>query len=136
MSDKAAPATTYTGPGSAAQGPVSSDEQGIGPEIYQMVLHDIIERSEFGTRKYGHPLRGTARVDFLTNLYQELLDALIYVRGEIYRRENPWQCYCGAPPKGIHRRECITGVAACGEPYPCAHAPDGGNHPEVPAQGA
>lgn len=87
MSDKpSSPADADTGPAAFAQQRVSAAEQGFGPEIYQLVLHDIITRSEFGTRKYGHPLRATASVDFLTNLYQEMLDALIYVRAEIERR--------------------------------------------------
>lgn len=87
MSDKpSSPADANTGPATFAQQEVSAAEQGFGPEIYQLVLHDIITRSEFGTKKYGHPLRATASVDFLTNLYQEMLDALIYVRAEIELR--------------------------------------------------
>lgn len=75
------PASQYTGPGSA----ISPSE---GPEVFQQVLHDIIERAEFGTKKYGHPLGAEAQLDFLTNTYQEMLDLLVYLRGEIYRREH------------------------------------------------
>lgn len=78
------PATKYTGPDSARK----LSHPSIGAEIYQLVLHDLLERSDFGKRKYGgHPLRTTDGVDFLTNLYQELLDSLIYVRGAISREK-------------------------------------------------
>ena len=80
----AGPADVPTGAATAQQ---LAPEQGDGSEIYQMVLHDIITRSEFGARKYGHPLRTTADVDYLVNAYQELLDLLIYLRGEIHRRD-------------------------------------------------
>ena len=82
----AEPASAYTGPGSRQQGPVDAEQQGTGPEIYSLVLDDVIGRAEFGARKYGHPLRTTAGIDFLTNLYQELLDGLIYARGELELR--------------------------------------------------
>ncbi|HEV2172793.1 MAG TPA: hypothetical protein VGR71_04460 [Nitrospira sp.] len=83
MSDKVNPANVCTGPADFAQ---QAPEQGSGSEIYQLVLHDIITRSEFGARKYGHALRTTAKVDFLTNAYQETLDLLIYLRAEIEER--------------------------------------------------
>lgn len=76
-------ATEYTGPGSRVQGPVPAKENGGGSELYMLVLRDIVERAEFGAKKYGHPLRETAGVDFATNAYQEVLDLLIYFRGEI-----------------------------------------------------
>jgi hypothetical protein len=71
-------------PATSIQGP---PPQGEGSELYQIVLHDVIRRSEFGAKKYGMPLRETAEVDWLVNAYQELLDLLIYIRGEIARRD-------------------------------------------------
>ena len=65
----------------SVQGP--PDQSGGGSEIYQLVLHDIIERSEFGARKYGMPLRTEADIDWMVNAYQELLDMLVYMRGRI-----------------------------------------------------
>lgn len=86
MSDRVTsdPADKDTGPATIQQ---TGPEQGNGSEIYQLVLHDVITRSEFGARKYGHPLRTTAEVDYLVNAYQETLDLLIYLRGEIFRRD-------------------------------------------------
>jgi hypothetical protein len=71
-------------PASAVQG---TPDYVRGSELYQLVLHDIIERSEFGAKKYGLPLTATTRIDFLVNAYQELLDLLIYLRGEIETRK-------------------------------------------------
>ena len=85
MSDEVThPATEYTGPASAVQLP---PEQGEGAEIYRLVVADMVERAEFGARKYGHALRTTAGVDFLVNAYQEALDLCVYLRGELVRRE-------------------------------------------------
>lgn len=162
MSDKVGPAITPTGAATVQQREVPSEKQGVGPEVFQLVLHDIIERSEFGARKYGHALRVTADVDFETNAYQELLDLLIYVRASIEDREviramlyqayrlievallNPEEIESASWEQAA--REYISSykklskelaiLAPCGAKYPCAHAPDGGNHPEVPAQGA
>lgn len=108
MSDKPNPADQHTGPADFAQ---QAPEQGNGSEIYQLVLHDVITRSEFGARKYGHPLRTTANVDYLTNMYQELLDMLIYVRGELFRREQaavssaPREC-CSTGSDEPHHDHC------------------------------
>ena len=83
MSDKINPATDYTGPADFNQ---QAPEQGDGSEIYQLVLIDVCTRSQFGARKYGHALHTTANVDYLVNAYQETLDLLIYLRGEIEKR--------------------------------------------------
>lgn len=74
------------GPASSVQGPVSDEEQGSGPEVYMLVLRDLVERSDFGAEKYGHALRTTAEIDFLVNAYQEAIDLCIYLRGEIAKR--------------------------------------------------
>lgn len=84
MSDKVTPAIQYTGPADFVQ---EAPDQGVEAEIYQMVLHDVITRSEFGARKYGHALHVSANVDFLVNAYQEVLDLLIYLRAEIEKRK-------------------------------------------------
>jgi hypothetical protein len=77
------PADQPTGPADFAQ---QTPEYGDGREIYQLVLHDVITRSEFGTKKYGHALRDTTDIDWIVNLYQELLDAIVYLRAEISQR--------------------------------------------------
>lgn len=96
MSDKVSPSTEYTGPGSRNQGMVSKEQNGNGSELYMLVLKDIVERAEFGARKYGQPLRTTAGVDYATNAYQEVLDLLIYFRGEIERNRKLHDLLVGA----------------------------------------
>jgi hypothetical protein len=44
-------------------------------------------RDKFGRDKYGVPLQAFNGRPMLTDLYQELLDATVYVRGEIEERE-------------------------------------------------
>lgn len=126
MSDKPNPADQHTGPADFAQ---QAPEQGHGSEIYQLVLHDIITRSEFGARKYGHALRTTADVDYLVNMYQELLDLLIYMRGEIFKRDQQArssgvQVRFDEPPyvmpQPIHAQPCpgcvgLSGHHTCGD---------------------
>lgn len=88
MSDKPnSPSTQFTGPGSMSQQAVSAAQQGGGSELYMLVLKDVMERAEFGAKKYGHPLRTTAEVDFATNAYQEVLDLLIYFRAVIEQQK-------------------------------------------------
>lgn len=51
--------------------------------IQDLVIADIEERKEFGVRKYGTALQsGNGRM-MIVDLYEELMDAVIYVRGVI-----------------------------------------------------
>ena len=108
MSDKINPSTEYTGPADFNQ---QAPEQGDGSEIYQLVLIDVCTRSQFGARKYGHALRTTADVDYLVNAYQETLDLLIYLRGEIEKRNTTTTITSGLENEsgtGIMRKCCAT----------------------------
>jgi hypothetical protein len=112
MSDKVStgPATEFTGPGSMQQGP---PEQGDGPEVYQLVIEDMLERAEFGARKYGHALRATADIDPLVNAYQESLDLCIYLRHAIYQRDNVGEkkaIYRGRTGRAVIDREELLGA--------------------------
>jgi len=53
---------------------------GKGTPITDMVIADLVERKEFGTAKYGEPLMAFNGRDPLVDLYQELIDAVMYVR--------------------------------------------------------
>ena len=59
---------------------------GKGTPITDLVIADLIERKEFGTAKYGEPLMAFNGRDPLVDLYQELIDAVMYVRQ--YMTEN------------------------------------------------
>lgn len=56
------------------------------PYIQDLVVEDIEERKRFGIAKYGIALQASNGRDMLQDLYEELLDACVYVRGEIEKR--------------------------------------------------
>lgn len=61
--------------------------QGSGEPITDLLIKDLLERKEFGTRKYGEPLKAFNGRDPLVDAYQELIDLLVYLRQHI--EENP-----------------------------------------------
>ena len=62
--------------------PIHTDET----PVWELVIQDMKERDHEGRRKYGTPLQASNGRDPLKDLYQELLDAAVYVRQEIERR--------------------------------------------------
>ena len=57
------------------------------PAVWDLVLADIAERDRLGAVKYNtrlHPHNGR---DALTDLYQELLDSVVYARQALYERD-------------------------------------------------
>lgn len=75
------------------KGSVISDQppptQNGRPAIQDLVVQDIQERKQVGIERYGTPLQGFNGRDGLVDLYQELLDAVQYVRQLIYERDTP-----------------------------------------------
>lgn len=59
------------------QAPVHND----GPSMHDLVVEDMRERKEFGLKKYGTVLQTGNDRSFLLDLYEELLDAIVYLRG-------------------------------------------------------
>lgn len=57
------------------------------PSCHDLVLKDLIERRAFGIDKYGVTLQPGNGRDFKVDLYQELLDACVYIRGVIFEEE-------------------------------------------------
>jgi hypothetical protein len=57
------------------------------PAVWDLVLADIAERDRRGEAKYGTRLRPHNGRDALVDLYQELLDAVVYCRQAIYERD-------------------------------------------------
>lgn len=57
-----------------------SQTPGDGPDILDLVLDDLRERARLGVAKYGYPLKPRQNRDPLIDLYQELLDAVMYLR--------------------------------------------------------
>lgn len=55
--------------------------------IWELVIADMRERDHVGRQRYGTPLQANNGRDALVDLYQELLDAVIYIRQVITERE-------------------------------------------------
>lgn len=51
-----------------------------GPSMHDLVIADMEARKAFGLRKYGTLLQAHNGRDALRDLYDELLDAIVYVR--------------------------------------------------------
>ncbi len=54
-----------------------------GVPVWDLVMSDMRDRKEFGRKKYGTCLQTFNGRDALVDLYQELLDACVYVRQKI-----------------------------------------------------
>jgi hypothetical protein len=55
-------------------------------DVWKLVMADMEQRRQMGIAKYGTPLQVDNGRDHLIDLYQELLDACVYLRAEIERR--------------------------------------------------
>lgn len=66
-------------PDTDQQLPIKNDK----PYIQDLVLADIEARKQLGIRKYGTALQAGNGRDMLQDLYEEILDACIYLRGLI-----------------------------------------------------
>ena len=51
------------------------------------VIQDMKERYEFGLEKYGIPVRPFDGEDYLQHLYEELLDAAVYIKAAMKERK-------------------------------------------------
>lgn len=66
--------------------PVVHDDQ---PAIHDLVAADLAGRKALGTERYGTSLQPHNGRDALRDLYEELLDASVYVRQAIEERSSP-----------------------------------------------
>lgn len=64
-------------------------EKSDRPQITDLVIVDLEERRRVGIERYGTPLQPHNGRDALVDLYQELQDALLYIRQEIEERSRP-----------------------------------------------
>ena len=51
-----------------------------------LVIRDLLRREEFGLQKYGKYLHKHTNEDMLQHLYEELLDAAVYIKTLIEQR--------------------------------------------------
>lgn len=61
------------------QAPIPNDRT----PCQDLVVADILERKEFGVRKYGTPLQPFNGRSFLQDSYEEVLDLAVYLRGKL-----------------------------------------------------
>ena len=54
--------------------------------VWEMVMDDMKERDNFGRKRYGTPLQVGNGRDFMEDAYQEALDLVVYLRGELELR--------------------------------------------------
>lgn len=59
------------------------------PTMQSLVMADIAEREQLGISRYGVGLQGHNGRDALRDLYEELLDACMYLRQVMWERDNP-----------------------------------------------
>lgn len=57
-----------------------------GPSMHDLVIADMENRKAFGLNKYGALLQANNGRDALQDLYDELMDAIVYVRQLIEER--------------------------------------------------
>lgn len=66
--------------------PLDKPNDSEGPAIWDLVREDITARDTAGTIKYGQRLKPDDGRDPLIDLYQELLDSVVYCRKAIYEK--------------------------------------------------
>jgi hypothetical protein len=59
------------------------------PCIQDLVMADIEARKKIGVERYGTTLQPHNQRDVLQDLYEELMDALMYVKQAMYERDHP-----------------------------------------------
>ena len=63
--------------------PIRNDK----PACWDLVMSDMRDRDAWGRSKYGTPLQPFNGRDALTDIYQEILDAAVYMRQLIFERD-------------------------------------------------
>lgn len=75
--------TTYNEERTGANKPEPPPIKSEYSAAWDLVMQDIRERDQAGEKKYGVRLQPMNGRDALTDLYQELLDATVYIRSRI-----------------------------------------------------
>ena len=57
------------------------------PAVWDIVIKEMKARDDFGLKKYGARLKANNGRDTLQDLYEELLDAIVYCRTLMYERD-------------------------------------------------
>ncbi len=54
---------------------------------WKSVIKDMKKRNKFGIKKYTIPLNTTTKKDMLQEHYEELLDAVVYIKNYLLQRK-------------------------------------------------
>lgn len=57
------------------------------PAVWDLVLEDIAARDKMGQERYGTRLQPFNGRDMLRDVYEELLDAAVYIRAALFERD-------------------------------------------------
>jgi hypothetical protein len=68
--------------------PEPKPNKNTAPAVWDLVIDDMKQRDSFGNKKYGTRLQPYNGRDYLVDLYQEMLDSIVYIRGMIYEMDN------------------------------------------------
>ena len=69
----------------------------MSQNIFELVHEDLRKREAKGVETYGGPLIGFDGRDMLQELYEELLDAVMYLRCLMFEHESARIAICGEP---------------------------------------
>ena len=62
-------------------------ERNMAKNSWKYVIRDMKKRNKYGMKQYGVPLTITTDKNFLQETYEELLDAVVYLRSELQLRK-------------------------------------------------
>lgn len=83
--------------------------------MHDLVMRDMAERKQFGWDKYKSLLQPFNGRDPLKDLYEEILDAAVYIRQAMWERDNPAaKPNEGEPDRLVSSRQ--EAAAACTHP--------------------
>lgn len=79
-----------------------------GPDIQPLVIADLQDRYELGKARYGTGLKAFNGRNGLRDLYEELVDAIMYVRQVMEEDTSVMDegCTCDRKPKRAHKIAC------------------------------
>lgn len=60
----------------------------MNKQVWPLVVKDMLERNEEGAIKYNRYLQTNCPDDMMSHLYNELLDAVVYIKTELCKRES------------------------------------------------
>jgi hypothetical protein len=57
-------------------------------DLWLEIIEDMKNRRQLGLDQYGVPVTGQNNINWLQHLYEELLDAIVYIRAAIVKEQN------------------------------------------------